>query len=119
MGQADAISCNLVFCSSGVSAEKIMSRSITVVILSSLFSLYILTFTEIEGIFQPLRSIYMRNVASVQEARDESSKVWGSGPRSFPPEDSGSSEINFPFRHSIVHSYFPNPMEPRMGFSNL
>src|SRR2546430_188211 len=92
---------------------------LTCSLISSLVAPSIFTETDIVGISQPFRSIYMRRVARVHVASDDNNNVYGSGPLSFPPELSGSSAINFPCLHVTVHLYFSVPMPAITGCSRL
>src|SRR5687767_4043771 len=116
-GHLSAMINSLFLISSSIAAGKLILRLI-VVVTSASFSCDIFKAILISGISQPFLSIYIRKVDSVQDAKEDNSAVYGSGPRSCPPTLAGSSIKKEPFLHVIVHRYFCEPILPVRSFSN-
>jgi len=115
-GHLSAIISRRSFCSSLMLPPKPMVLEM-VVCKASFISWAKFKEILISGISQPLRSIYMRNVESVQPANDARNVENGSGPRLFPPTPSGSSMSNSPCCQEMVHKYFCVPIFPSTLFS--
>src|ERR1700744_4821118 len=112
IGQCAAISLRRLLCCSVTGLRNFTSLSRVVVNLPSTVVCVPFTFTSMDVMSQPFLSIYIRKVASVHAANEDSNNVYASGPRSLPPRNCGSSEIMVPLRQDIVHLYFSVPMLP-------